>query len=157
RVHAALSRARRADHRPDGLADLAHGPADHRGGGHQRRAWDGGAPRRGGAAGARMTKLWTAQTLDYGPPLPRSKATEIGLVGCGAITALMLAAYRSAGLNVTALCDPVATAAEARRAAYFPDARVFEDHREMLDATSVEVVDVATHTDVRPEIVADCL
>ena len=104
-----------------------------------------------------MTKLWAAQTLDYGPPLPRSKATEIGLVGCGAITTLMLAAYRSAGLNVTALADPVPEAAEARRAEYFPEARVFQDHRELLDATSVEVVDIATHTDVRPDIVADCL
>ena len=104
-----------------------------------------------------MTSLWTAQTLDYAPPRPRSTATEIGLVGCGAITTTMLAAYRSAGLNVTALCNPSPEAAEARRAAYFPAARVFRDHRELLAETSVAVVDVATHTDVRPAIVEDCL
>ena len=104
-----------------------------------------------------MTSLWTAQTLDHRPPRPRSTATEIGLVGCGAITATMLAAYRSAGLNVTALCNPAIEAAESRRAEYFPEARVFRDHREMLGATSVQVVDIATHTDVRPAIVADCL
>ena len=34
---------------------------------------------------------------------------------------------------------------------------MFRDHREMLAATAVEVVDVATHTDVRPAIVEDCL
>jgi predicted dehydrogenase len=104
-----------------------------------------------------MTRLWTAQNVDYRPPRPSSTATEIGLVGCGAITELMLAAYRSAGFNVTALCDPIAHAAEARCARFFPDARVFSDHRELLDRTQVEVVDVATHTDVRPAIVSDCL
>ena len=104
-----------------------------------------------------MTRLWTAQNVDYRPPRPSATTTEIGLVGCGAITELMLAAYRSAGFNVTALCDPVAAAAEARCAKFFPDARVFSDHRELLDRTQVEVVDVATHTDVRPAIVSDCL
>jgi predicted dehydrogenase len=104
-----------------------------------------------------MTRLWTAQNVDYRPPRPSSTTTEIGLVGCGAITELMLAAYRAAGFNVTALCDPVAAAAEARCAKFFPDARVFSDHRELLDRTQVEVVDVATHTDVRPAIVSDCL
>jgi predicted dehydrogenase len=104
-----------------------------------------------------MTRLWTAQNVDYRPPRPSSTTTEIGLVGCGAITELMLAAYRTAGFNVTALCDPIAAAAEARCAKFFPDARVFADHRELLDRTQVEVVDVATHTDVRPAIVSDCL
>ena len=104
-----------------------------------------------------MTRLWTAQNVDYRPPGPSSTTTEIGLVGCGAITELMLAAYRSAGFNVTALCDPIAAAAEARCARFFPDARVFSDHRELLARTQVEVVDVATHTDVRPAIVSDCL
>jgi predicted dehydrogenase len=104
-----------------------------------------------------MTKLWTAQNVDYRPPRPSSATTEIGLVGCGAITELMLAAYRSAGFNVTALSDPIGAAAEARRARFFPDAQVFSDHRELLDRTHVEVVDVATHTDVRPAIVSDCL
>jgi predicted dehydrogenase len=104
-----------------------------------------------------MTRLWTAQNVDYRPPRPSSTTTEIGLVGCGAITELMLTAYRSAGFNVTALSDPIGAAAEARRARFFPDARVFSDHREMLDRTRVEVVDVATHTDVRPAIVSDCL
>jgi predicted dehydrogenase len=104
-----------------------------------------------------VTRLWTAQNVDYRPPRPSSTATEIGLVGCGAITQLMLAAYLSAGFNVTAFSDPIGAAAEARRARFFPDARVFSDHREMLDRTQVEVVDVATHTDVRPAIVSDCL
>ena len=104
-----------------------------------------------------MTTLWEAQTLEYLPPGPVAYQPEIGLIGCGGISEPMLAAYRAAGFSVTALCDHKLAAAEARRREFYPEARVFTDYREMLAQTAVEVVDVTTHTAVRPPIVADCL
>jgi predicted dehydrogenase len=104
-----------------------------------------------------MTSLWDAQIVDYLPPRPEAYRPGIGLIGCGAISRVMLAAYRNAGFDVVALCDHDPAAAEARRAEFFPRARVFTDYRAVLEQPAVEVVDIATHTDVRPPIVDDCL
>ena len=65
-----------------------------------------------------------APQLAYRPRDPRDTAMGIGLVGCGDITASHLRAYRSAGYDVVALCNPTRERAEARRAEFFPDARV---------------------------------
>jgi predicted dehydrogenase len=97
-----------------------------------------------------------APELPYRPRVPRSRRHEIGVIGCGAITEHHLAAYRQAGYRVTALMDPVREHAEGRRAEFFPEARVFTDRTELL-ATEVAVVDVATHPDVRGEIVEEAL
>jgi predicted dehydrogenase len=104
-----------------------------------------------------MTSLWDAQIVDYLPPRPDAYRPGIGLVGCGAISRVMLAAYRRAGFEVVALCDHSRAAAEARRAEFYPRAQVFTDYRALLEQPAVEVVDIATHTDVRPPIVEDCL
>ncbi len=97
-----------------------------------------------------------APKLDYLPRDPRSYAPKIGLIGCGGSSERHLAAYRRAGYRVSALCDLDRARAEARRDELFPQAEVFVRHEALL-GTDVEVVDVATHADVRPAIVADCL
>jgi len=98
-----------------------------------------------------------APELPYRPREPARRDHGIGIVGCGAISASHLRAYRAAGYRVVALANPTVAKAEARRAEFFPDAAVHREHRALLDDPRVEVVDVATHPDVRVPIVRDAL
>ena len=83
-----------------------------------------------------------APELDYLPRDPRSYAPKIGLIGCGGISEMHLAAYRRAGYRVTALCDLERARAEARRDELFPEAEVFVRHEDLL-GTDVHPVDGA--------------
>lgn len=101
--------------------------------------------------------FWTAPVLDYKPRDPQSDRLGIGLIGCGAITVEHLAAYKTAGYNVVALCDLDTASAKKRQREYFPRAKVFSDHHEMLASKEVDVVDVATHPEVRADLVEAAL
>jgi predicted dehydrogenase len=68
-----------------------------------------------------------------------------------------LKAYRKAGYDVAALCDKISDRAEARRAAFYPQAAIFTDYRYLLDLKEIEVVDVATHPDDRVEVIEHAL
>lgn len=94
--------------------------------------------------------------LPYRPCDPQHYAPPIGLIGCGGITEYHLRAYRKAGYRVTALMDLDPAKAEARREEFFPDARVFKNHAELLE-TEVEVIDIATHPGIRGPIVEKAL
>ncbi len=99
-----------------------------------------------------------APEVSYLPREPRSYRPPLALVGCGGISEMHLRAYRAAGYEVVALANPTRAKAEARRDEFFPDAKVYESHTELLRAhPEVEVVDVATHPDVRTPILEDCL
>jgi predicted dehydrogenase len=95
--------------------------------------------------------------LEYLPRDPRAYRPAIGLIGCGEISAMHLAAYRVAGYNVVALCDLDESRARARRDEYFPTAAVYTDASALLARTDIEVVDLATHVDVRPVLVRAAL
>ncbi len=96
-------------------------------------------------------------SLPYQPHDPAAYRPQIGLIGCGAITRDHLTAYQAAGYRVTALCDINRQAAVARQRAYYPEAQIYTDYRQLLAEPDIEVVDVATHPDVRAEIVRDAL
>jgi predicted dehydrogenase len=98
-----------------------------------------------------------APTLPYQPRGPRHYNPPIGLIGCGGITQSHLSAYRKAGFDVVALCNPTASRAEARRKEFYPRAAVYSDYRDVLARDDIEVVDIATHADVRPPIVEAAL
>lgn len=98
-----------------------------------------------------------APKLDYFPPMPKRYRPRIGLIGCGGITQQHLTAYRKAGWNVVALCDINLERAEKRRDEFYPKAAVYSDHRRMLKECALDVVDVATHPNVRPALVRDAL
>ena len=95
--------------------------------------------------------------LPYLPRDPKKYAPEIGLIACGGITKHHLTAYQAAGYRVTALCDVNSEFAEKRRQEFYPEAQVFSDYRELLKLDGLEVVDVTTHPEIRPAIIADCL
>ena len=95
--------------------------------------------------------------VPYLPCDPRKYAPQIAMIGCGGITEHHLAAYRTAGYLVTALCDVKRENAEKRRKEFYPEASVFTDYRDVLKLSEIEVVDVTTHPDIRPAIIADCL
>ena len=68
-----------------------------------------------------------APDLPYRPPMPRDRSVPIGLVGAGGISAAHLDAYARHALNVVVVCSRDLKRAEARRDAYFPNARVTGD------------------------------
>jgi predicted dehydrogenase len=94
-----------------------------------------------------------APVFPYGPPSPKGPAPKIGLIGCGGITAHHLMAYRDAGWEVAAFFDPDHEAAEKRRDEFYPQARVCNTADDLLDDPSVAVVDIATHPEVREELI----
>ncbi len=79
------------------------------------------------------------------------------MIGCGGITIYHLKAYRAAGYDVVALCNPTVEKAEARRREFYPGAAVYADYRDVLRRDDVEVVDVATHPAERVGILKDCI
>ncbi|MCC5835337.1 MAG: Gfo/Idh/MocA family oxidoreductase [Opitutales bacterium] len=95
---------------------------------------------------------------DYLPKAPAEpKRHRIGLIGCGSIAQYHLMAAQSFGVEVVALADLRREAAEALRDRFFPQARVFVDHRELLACEDITVVEIATHADVRIHQIADAL
>jgi predicted dehydrogenase len=96
--------------------------------------------------------------IPYLPKDPEEYDPEIALIGCGGITPHHLRAYKKAGYRVTALCDIDRDRAEVMRRKFYPKARIYTDHRQLLDQESgIEVVDVATHPEIRSVIVEEAL
>ncbi|WP_164104652.1 Gfo/Idh/MocA family protein [Candidatus Laterigemmans baculatus] len=102
-------------------------------------------------------KAHPGELVKYRPQRPDDYDPGIVLVGCGGIARHHLEAYRDAGLSVTGLVDVNLAAATALRDRFYPDAQVFQNHHDALRATDAEVFDVATHPQVRPSIIRDCL
>ncbi|MDQ4215529.1 Gfo/Idh/MocA family oxidoreductase [Microbacterium capsulatum] len=80
---------------------------------------------------------------------------RIGLIGAGAVAPFHVrAAAELAGAELTAVCD--IDEASARRAADLaPGARVFTDHRRMIDAHAVDAVIVNTPHALHPPMAVD--
>jgi predicted dehydrogenase len=91
--------------------------------------------------------------LDFAPPVPARVDRGIGLVGCGWVAGMQLGSYRRAGFRVVGMTDHDKARAEALRDAHYPDALVYPDVKALLADADVEVVDIATHVEGRPELV----
>jgi predicted dehydrogenase len=94
-----------------------------------------------------------APELPYLPRDPLRYRPGIALVGCGGITAWHLRAYQAAQYRVVALCDVNLQNAKERRDEFYPDAAVTDDPQQVFRRDDIEVVDVATHTVVRPPLI----
>jgi predicted dehydrogenase len=104
-----------------------------------------------------MNELQILSELDYRPQTPKKYRPNIGLIGCGGITRYHLQAYVDAGFQVTGLCDLDRSRAELRRLTFYPEAKVFDDYRQLLKDDLIEVVDITTHPPERPPIIRAAL
>lgn len=102
-------------------------------------------------------RIVAAPQLPYRPHDPRRYRPGIALVGCGGISDWHLRAYRAAKYRVVALCDVNLKNARRRRDEFYPGADVTDDLAQVLRRDDVEVVDIATHTAIRPPLVAAAL
>jgi len=98
-----------------------------------------------------------APDLPYLPPMPRDRGVAIALVGAGGISGAHLEAYARHGLNIVAICSRDLARAEARRDAYFARARITDDFESLLRDSSVRVLDITTHPDVRVDLMRRAL
>ncbi|MHB8972139.1 MAG: Gfo/Idh/MocA family protein [Pirellulaceae bacterium] len=94
-------------------------------------------------------KKLPAPRLPYQPARTRHYKPRIGVIGCGGIISTHLKAYRKARYQVVALADPLVSRAEQVRDEYYPRAQVFESAAELLAQAEIDVVDIATHPEVR--------
>ena len=95
--------------------------------------------------------------IRYRPSFPHDYRPGIGVVGCGGIVKSgHLPGYRRYGQRVIGVYDvrPEATDGVCEQ---FGVERIFRDLDELLGAPEVEIVDVATHPDVRPPLVRRAL
>lgn len=106
---------------------------------------------------SQVMKEIEAPVLPYEPRLPRDYSPKIGMIACGGISPFHLEAYKTAGYEVAALCDLIESKAKERQKAFYPDAAVYTDYRDLLARDDIDVVDVATHPDVRAPIEDDVL
>ena len=81
--------------------------------------------------------------------MPHSYRPRIALVGAGGIASAHLDAYRKAGFDIAAICNRTLSKAEALRAEFFPNAVVTDKYDDLLNDTSIAVIDITPHPDVR--------
>jgi len=101
--------------------------------------------------------LELASDLSYRPSFPEDYRPGIGIVGCGGIVKSgHLPGYRRYEQRVVGVYDvrPEATDGVCEQ---FGVERVFRDLDELLSNPEIEIVDVATHPDVRPTLVRQAL
>jgi predicted dehydrogenase len=90
-------------------------------------------------------------------PLPPQKTYRIGAVGAGFIMRdVQLVAYRNAGFEVAAITSiPVSDARQAADLRAIP--RVYDRLNEMLDDTSIEIIDIAVPPHFQLDIVREVI
>lgn len=95
--------------------------------------------------------------IPYRPSFPAGQRAGIGIVGCGGIVKMgHLPGYQRYGQRVVGVYDvrPEATVGIRER---FGVENVFGELDELLSHPDVEIVDIATHPDVRPALVRQAL
>lgn len=87
------------------------------------------------------------------PSFPTGPRPRVGIVGCGGIVKLAhLPAYERYEVEVVGVYDPDPVATEGLQERFPSVGRIFGSLDELLGA-ELDVVDVATHPDVRPPVV----
>ena len=95
--------------------------------------------------------------VQYRPSFPDGYRPGIGIVGCGGVVrSAHLPGYQRYGQRVVGVYDVRSEATEGVRE-QFDVETVFGELDELLSHPEIEIVDVATHPDVRPAIVRQAL
>jgi predicted dehydrogenase len=98
------------------------------------------------------------RSLDYRPSFPPGDRPGLGLVGCGDIArSWHLPAYAEYGVDVVGVYDPAPEATHGIRDRFPFVRRVYASLDELLADEEIEIVDVATRPDVRPELIRRAL
>jgi predicted dehydrogenase len=94
------------------------------------------------------------RSLEYRPTFPPGYRPGIGLVGCGDIArSWHLPAYAKYGVHVAGVYDPAPEATDGIRKRFPFVQRVYGSLDELLADDQVEIVDIATRPDIRPELI----
>ena len=105
-----------------------------------------------------MTSAEAERSLDYRPSFPPAYRPGLGLVGCGDIArSWHLPTYAQYGVHVVGVYDPAPEATDGIRDRFPFVWRVFPTLDELLADDEIEIVDVATRPDVRPELIRRAL
>lgn len=105
-----------------------------------------------------MTSGAAERRLDYRPSFPAGYRPGVGLVGCGDIArSWHLPAYAQYGVHVVGVYDPAPEATHGICDRFPFVRRVFPSLDELLVDEEIEIVDVATRPDVRPELIRRAL
>jgi predicted dehydrogenase len=100
------------------------------------------------------TKRIRAPQLPYKPARPRQYRPNIGMIGCGGISATHLEAYKKARYRVVAFVDLERPRAEQARDAFYPRADVYDTTEDLLARDDIEIVDITPHPEHRAPLVA---
>ncbi|MGI9367148.1 MAG: Gfo/Idh/MocA family protein [Rhizobiaceae bacterium] len=103
------------------------------------------------------TAMMEAPDLPYRPPVPKSYSPRIALIGAGAIAPAHLDAYRTAGFDLAAICNPTISKAESLRDEFFPHALATNDFDMLLNDSTIEVFDITPHPQQRIELVENAV
>ena len=98
-----------------------------------------------------------APDLPYLPPAPKRYSPRIGILGTGGIVDSHLDAYRAAGWTVAAIWNRTRETADKKAAAYFPDAVVASDWRQIVENPDIDVIDATLHPEHRVPMVEAAL
>jgi predicted dehydrogenase len=105
-----------------------------------------------------VTSAEADHRLDYRPSFPPGFRPGLGLVGCGDIArSWHLPAYAEYGVDVVGVYDPAPEATDGICDRFPFVRRVFPSLDELLADEEIEVVDVATRPDVRPELIRQAI
>jgi predicted dehydrogenase len=105
-----------------------------------------------------VTSAAAEHRLDYRPSFPPGYRPGVGLVGCGDIArSWHLPAYAEYGVNVVGVYDPAPEATHGICDRFPFVRRVFPSLDELLVDEEIEIVDLATRPDDRPELIRRAL
>jgi predicted dehydrogenase len=92
--------------------------------------------------------------VEYRPTFPSGYRPGVAVIGCGDIaTSWHLPAYDKYGVRVAGVYDPAPAATAGIRERFPSVRRVFSTLDALLADEEIEIVDIATRPDVRPELV----
>ncbi|MDR1612046.1 MAG: Gfo/Idh/MocA family oxidoreductase [Planctomycetota bacterium] len=94
--------------------------------------------------------------VDYLPP-KTSYPEKIGLIGCNDEAFQILTAYLRADYNVVAISGPDPALTKNIRDTFYPAAKMYGNHIDLLNDPAVNIVDVSSPTSERFQLLADAM